>query len=164
MRKMGWYFAVFCVGFLGYPLAEFCYRGSSHITMAYLGGASGVLLGWLCTLPLWRIAGAFLGAVGILVMELLVGLWVNVYLQLGVWDYSRMPYHLWGQICPTYFLVWWGLSLAVLWVLTPIYRRLTAPVSQLTNRPGGLYNGENAKEPPHGSKTYRRENPKPRSL
>ena len=39
-------------------------------------------------------------------MELLVGLVLNVWLGLDVWDYSWKWGNLWGQICPKFTLLW----------------------------------------------------------
>ena len=57
--------------------------------------------------PLWLQALA--SAVLATVVELAAGLILNVWLGLGVWDYSRLPGNFLGQICPQFFVVWWGL-------------------------------------------------------
>ena len=36
---------------------------------------------------------------------------LNIWLGLGIWDYSAMPWNLLGQICPQFFLVWIALSM-----------------------------------------------------
>lgn len=38
--------------------------------------------------------------------ELVAGLILNVWLGLGVWDYSNLPLNLWGQICPQFAVLW----------------------------------------------------------
>lgn len=43
-------------------------------------------------------------------VELLAGLVLNVWLDLGIWDYSNMPWNLWGQICPQFWALWCCLS------------------------------------------------------
>ena len=61
--------------------------------------------------PLWLQA---LGcAVAVTAAELAAGLILNVWLGLGVWDYSRIPFNLWGQICLAYFCLWGALSLSL---------------------------------------------------
>lgn len=50
-------------------------------------------------------------ACGITVVEFVAGLILNIWLGLGVWDYSAMPGNLMGQICPQFFLVWIALSM-----------------------------------------------------
>ncbi len=44
--------------------------------------------------------------------ELAAGLILNVWLGLGVWDYSHLPFNLWGQICLPFSCLWVGVSLA----------------------------------------------------
>lgn len=43
--------------------------------------------------------------------ELAAGLVLNVWLVLGIWDYSHLWGNLWGQICPQFAALWWGLCL-----------------------------------------------------
>lgn len=57
--------------------------------------------------PLWL--QALCCAVLVTAVELAAGLILNVWLGLGVWDYSHLPGNFLGQICPQFFAVWWGL-------------------------------------------------------
>jgi hypothetical protein len=41
--------------------------------------------------------------------EFISGLVLNIWLGLGIWDYSHLWGNILGQICPQFFLVWWGL-------------------------------------------------------
>ena len=50
-------------------------------------------------------------------VELAAGLVLNVWLDLGIWDYSRLPFNLWGQICPQFAAIWWGLCM----VFIPVF-------------------------------------------
>ena len=45
------------------------------------------------------------------VVELVMGVVLNLWLGLGVWDYSGLPFNLLGQICPQYSALWWGLCM-----------------------------------------------------
>ena len=74
---------------------------------------AGAELPWGC--PLWVQAAAC--AALVTVVELVAGLSLNVWMGLGVWDYSHMPLNLWGQICPQFALVWWSLCL----VFIPVF-------------------------------------------
>lgn len=66
----------------------------------------GAELPW--SLPLlWQ---AVICACGITVVEFVVGLILNVWMGLGIWDYSHMPGNLLGQICPQFVGVWFLLS------------------------------------------------------
>lgn len=53
---------------------------------------------------------AFTGASIVTCVELIAGLILNVWLKLGIWDYSNMPLNLWGQICLPFFFAWVALS------------------------------------------------------
>ena len=61
----------------------------------------------------WR---CFAGALAVTAVEFAVGCVVNLALGWGVWDYSRMPMQLWGQICLPFFLLWFLLCIPVLGV------------------------------------------------
>lgn len=52
-----------------------------------------------------------LSAVIVTLMELATGLVLNVWLGLGIWDYSDLPYNLLGQVCLLYMNLWFLLSL-----------------------------------------------------
>lgn len=73
----------------------------------------GAELPWGC--PLW--AQALACAATVTVVELLAGLVLNVWLGLGIWDYSGLPGNLLGQICLQFFFVWWGLC----FVFIPVF-------------------------------------------
>ena len=59
--------------------------------------------------PLWL--QALCCAVLVTAVELAAGLILNVWLGLGVWDYSHLPGNFMGQICPQFFGVWFVLCL-----------------------------------------------------
>lgn len=48
------------------------------------------------------------------VAEFVAGLILNVWLGLGIWDYSDMPGNILGQICPQFSFAWLGLSLVAI--------------------------------------------------
>lgn len=113
MNKQPSDLSFFLFGALGYPMIEIFWRGYTHPTMALAGGTCAVALyrlnralarGWL---PLRMLAS---GA-AITLIELLFGVVCNLWLGLAVWDYSRVPLQLMGQICLPYCLLWCLLSL-----------------------------------------------------
>ena len=59
--------------------------------------------------PLWLQALAC--AALVTAAELAAGLILNVWLGLGVWDYSDLPGNFMGQICPQFAAIWFGLCL-----------------------------------------------------
>jgi len=107
-RKENW--AAFGFGAVGYPLLEMLWRRRTHLSMAIAGG--------LCFSLLYRIhlhkkpllARCLAGALCITAVELVMGLVVNRWLQLRVWDYSRDRFQLLGQVCLRYTVYWFILS------------------------------------------------------
>lgn len=53
---------------------------------------------------------SLIGACIITVAELITGIIVNIWLGLGVWDYSNLPFNFMGQICLPFFFAWILLS------------------------------------------------------
>ena len=51
-----------------------------------------------------------IAALGITVIEFDFGLILNVWLELGMWDYSDLPGNIMGQICPQFAVLWFFLS------------------------------------------------------
>lgn len=68
----------------------------------------GAELPWTC--PLWL--QALSCAALVTAVELGAGLVLNVWLGLGIWDYSGLRWNLFGQICPQFSLIWWALCMA----------------------------------------------------
>lgn len=98
----------FAAGAAGYPLLELLWRGRTHWTMSCTGGICLTGIRRICRAMRHRsLAGCCAAAGGLITAaELGVGLLVNRMLRWQVWDYSRMPMNLWGQICPAYSLLW----------------------------------------------------------
>lgn len=109
-----------------YAFLEIFWRGYTHWSMIVAGALAAVLLYWirehLGGLPLfWR---CVLGAAGITLVELAVGCVVNLWWNMGVWDYSDMPWNLWGQICPAFSAMWFFLCMPAFWLCGAIRERL----------------------------------------
>ena len=105
------------VGGAVYALMELLWRGRTHWSMVLLGGMCFVVIGLLNEIYTWDMAlvsQMAISAVIITAGELVTGLIVNVWWGLGVWDYSDMPYNLWGQVCLLYSCIWYGLSLVAI--------------------------------------------------
>ena len=108
------YTLLFLTGGFSYGGIEILYRGYSHISMLFAGGICFILIGLLNEVFPWNMAllSQMVISAGIItVVEFLVGLIVNVWLKLNVWDYSNMPYNFMGQICLLYTNIWFFLSL-----------------------------------------------------
>jgi uncharacterized membrane protein len=102
--------AQFTFGGLAYCGIEVAYRGYTHRSMLAAGGLCFVLLCLLARSQIGLFAGAVIGGLAITAVELAVGSVVNLWLGLGVWDYSNQPFNLWGQICLGFTLAWCALS------------------------------------------------------
>lgn len=94
---------LFVFGGLVYFGLEVLFRGHSHWTMFVLGGFLFLILGELNEgLLEWDTPLIWQGVLGSAIVtgaELVTGMILNVWLGLGVWDYSGMPFNYKGQIC-----------------------------------------------------------------
>lgn len=85
----------------------------THFAMFIIGGIVFLILGglndWL-TWDMTLLCQCVIGTVVVLVIEFISGYMLNIRLGLGVWDYSKMPMNLLGQICPQFALAWFILS------------------------------------------------------
>ena len=111
---------LFVIGGGAYTLIELLWRRRSHWSMFALGGCCFHLIGlagrigrrWpaaaRCSLCSLMISAAEFGG----------GCLVNRRWQMNVWDYSRRPFNLLGQVCLLYSLLWALLSIPAM----PLYR------------------------------------------
>lgn len=124
----------FSLGFFLYLAIETVYKryfssSDTHWTMGLLAGLAFVFLLYLDRSALGFFQKALLGAVFITLGELAFGIYLNLYRRLAIWDYSRLPFHFLGQICPLFSLIWLLLCCFVI----PINRFLLLEVEFLTN-------------------------------
>ena len=87
------YLTLFLVGGAFYYAMEVLFRGYSFLAMVGCGGLCFIIC-------------------GITAIEFAFGLVLNVWLGLGMWDYSNMPGNVLGQICPQFMVLWFFLSAA----------------------------------------------------
>ena len=122
-------FIIFIIFGLMYITIELLYRGHTHYSMFIVGGICGVLIGLINdnTPDMPLLPQCVLGAVIITIIELLTGLFLNVYLGLNVWDYSNQPFNFMGQICPQFCIIWCVLSILVIriddWLKEKVLKR-----------------------------------------
>ena len=99
-----------------YLLLELLWRGFSHWTMFLLGGVCFALIGLLNELLPWQMPLLLQGVIGsfgiVTPLEFVTGCVVNLGLGWGVWDYSRMPLNLLGQVCLPFALLWVPVAMA----------------------------------------------------
>lgn len=101
------------IGGITYVLIELAWRGYSHISMFILGALCFVLLGGINEFLSWELGFVWqmlIGAGIVTILELIVGIVVNVWLGLEVWDYSNLPFNFMGQICLPFSFAWTLLS------------------------------------------------------
>lgn len=112
--KLSIFLLAFFLGGTLYVLLELLWRGRSHVSMFCAGGLALLLLHGLFlrfALPLF--AQCLVGGLVITAIEFVAGAIVNVHLKLNVWDYSKMPLNLYGQVCLPFSLLWCLLTLPI---------------------------------------------------
>lgn len=113
------YLFLFLVGGFTYFYIEILFRGYSHFSMIICGGLAFILCGAINQLMHFRISltsQMILSSIIITGLEFVTGYLVNIRLHWNVWDYSKMPYNLYGQICVAYSAIWLILSLVCIFV------------------------------------------------
>lgn len=125
---------VFLTGGILYSLIEMLWRGYTHWSMTAAGGAALLLIHLMNR----KLRGRDLclrcvcGCAMITGIEFLVGIIVNLWLGLDVWDYSGMAYNLLGQICPAFSVLWFLISFPACF-LSDLARKFFALLEQREN-------------------------------
>lgn len=107
------YLFLFLFGGTIYCLIELLFRDHTHPSMYILGGICFIICGLYNEILSWDtplILQMFLSATSITILEFITGVIVNIILKLNVWDYSNMPFNLFGQICLPFYFAWFFLS------------------------------------------------------
>lgn len=92
---------------------ELAWRGYSHPAMVAVGGLCFLIVGGINEIFPWDLGflwQCLIGGAAITAVELVSGLILNVWLGLGIWDYSALPLNLFGQICAPFSAAWVLLS------------------------------------------------------
>lgn len=114
LRLVSKYLFLFCIGGLLYMSIEILYRGYTHWTMGILGGISFVSIGLINEILSWDTPlaiQALIGSIMITLYEFITGVILNIWLGLGIWDYSNLPFNILGQICLPFSIIWYFLSI-----------------------------------------------------
>ena len=96
---------------------EMLWRGHSHPSMFILGGLCFVSIGLINELFPWELGivwQALIGGTMVTCLEFITGVIVNIWLKLGVWDYSGLPLNILGQFCLPFYFAWVGLSVVAI--------------------------------------------------
>lgn len=107
---------LFLFGAVGYCLIEILWRGHTHPSMAIVGGICFILI-YIINKYLPDnscVTKAILCALVISAIEFSAGILLNIVMQLDVWDYSKIPFNLMGQICLRYSVLWFFLSFGII--------------------------------------------------
>lgn len=119
MRSVSRGLTLFLIGGTAYFLIEVLFRGRSHWTMAVLGGLCFLFIGGINERIPWNMGifnQALIGAAGVTAAELIFGVVLNLWLGLGIWNYSDLPLNFLGQICVGFSLLWVALSAAAIFL------------------------------------------------
>jgi len=104
------YLILFLIGGFVYGGMEVAFKGGdTHLSMFILGGLCFLLIGALSR-KIHVLLRMSAGAAIITALEFLCGLILNIWLQIGVWDYSHLPLNVMGQICLWFTIIWFFLS------------------------------------------------------
>ena len=116
MKRIKKYALCFILGAIGYGAIETIWRGHTHWSMMIAGGLCFVLFSVVARLMRHRnvLLKAAVCAIGVTAIEFIFGLIFNLWLKMNVWDYSKMPLNLLGQICPLFSILWVGLAICFL--------------------------------------------------
>ena len=105
---------LFLIGGRLYTWIELLWRCRTHWTMFVLGGLCFVIMGLLnehiFPWDLGLFQQSLISAMIICIFEFITGCVVNLWKGWNVWDYSNLPFNLFGQICLYFFLLWIPLS------------------------------------------------------
>ena len=107
-RRISEYLVLWAVGGCIYYGIELLFRGFSHISMFILGGMCMQFFAWQGQLTNWSDSlprQILRCTIFVVSMEFITGIIVNKWYHLAVWDYSDMPFQLFGQICLPFALI-----------------------------------------------------------
>ena len=94
--------------------------GYANIIMLPIGGLCGVIVGGINQLPQFYnmkvLLQSLIGAILVTIVEFLAGCLLNLLFNLGIWDYSNMPFNLLGQICLPFTLLWFIIMPFCIWL------------------------------------------------
>lgn len=106
------------VGFKG--ISNLSLMGYTSLWIFPIGGLCAVIIGSLNDRPryhnsiLWR--QILIGGTLITIVELLSGIFFNLYLHFNLWDYSQDKFNFMGQICLRNCIWWYILPIMIIWL------------------------------------------------
>jgi uncharacterized membrane protein len=121
MRIFLRYLFIALLGGFGYCLIEIIWRGRTHYSMFFAGAI--ILSTFYYINEMYNISFVEKCLIGMLIitgLEFVIGVLFNIVLKENVWDYSKMPLNILGQICVPFSALWFALSGVVFKVLEVI--------------------------------------------
>lgn len=118
-KALGKFITLFLTGGILYYVIEIVWRIvthslSTHPAMIIVGGIAFIAIGGINEWLSWDMPLIYQCAIGMIIVytiEFITGCILNIWLGLGIWDYSCLPMNLLGQICPQFAIAWFMLSL-----------------------------------------------------
>lgn len=112
MKKLMEVLFLWGIGGAIYYSFEIIFRGFSHWSMFVLGGICFVFFYIQGKMVHWQdslVRQTLRCLVFVISSEFITGIIVNKWLGLNVWDYSKLPFQLFGQICLPFAVIFSGL-------------------------------------------------------
>jgi len=113
------HFTLWLYGGFVYYCIELLWRGFSHPSMFVLGGICFLVIGALnnhLSMRLGFIWKVIVGTVAVVILEFVAGSILNVWLGLGVWDYSDLAFNIMGQVSLLFFFLFMPIVAFGLWL------------------------------------------------
>ena len=128
MKNKNSWLIIFSTGGILYGLLEILWRGYTHWSMVMAGGLCFSFFGIIG--EKMKKAGLLIkgltGGAFITAIEFLFGVIFNIILKKKVWDYSKMPFNIAGQICLLYSFFWIIISIICIPFSTFLRNKLTS--------------------------------------
>ena len=107
---------IFFIFGVSYVFLEVFYRGHSDISMFFVGGLCGLLIGLIneITPKMPVLLQMLLGSVIVTFIEFVTGYILNIKLGLHIWDYSNLRFNILGQVSLLFSMLWFFLSYIVI--------------------------------------------------
>jgi len=114
-KRIGEFALVYSTGAASYSILEILWRGFTHWTMFFVGGACFLAI-YINELfsngkRLWK--RCLVGCLTITSIEFVAGCIINIALKWNVWDYSKTKPQFLGQICLLYSALWFFLCIPI---------------------------------------------------
>lgn len=107
---------IFFIFGVSYVFLEILYRGHSAISMFFVGGLCGLLIGLIneVTPKMPVLLQMLLGSIIVTFIEFVTGYILNIKLGLHIWDYSNLRFNILGQVSLLFSALWFFLSYIVI--------------------------------------------------